>query len=108
MTDMNDSNDMNEQQSGNVFVPICLLAVAMVVWSGFQASQLYQERSSLATLRSNQETTFRNAEKMRAQLEALASGTQKLATAGNRNAQSVVSALQQRGITINPEANKPQ
>ncbi|MEF8754508.1 MAG: hypothetical protein V5B60_11310 [Accumulibacter sp.] len=99
---------MNEQQSGNVFVPICLLAVAMVVWSGFQASQLYQERSSLANLRSNQETTFRNAEKMRAQLEALASGTQKLATAGNRNAQAVVSALQQRGITINPEAQKTQ
>ncbi len=99
---------INEQHSGNVFAPICLLAVAIVVWSGFQATQLYQERSSLASLRSNQETTFRNAEKMRAQLEALASGTQKLATAGNRNAQAVVSALQQRGVTINPEAKKSQ
>jgi 7-keto-8-aminopelargonate synthetase-like enzyme len=101
-------DEMSARRSANVFVPICLLAVAMVVWSGFQASQLYQERSNLATLRSNQETTFRNAEKMRAQLEALASGTQKLATAGNRNAQAVVGALQQRGITINPEAKKPQ
>ncbi|EXI75743.1 MAG TPA: hypothetical protein DIT03_07575 [Candidatus Accumulibacter sp.] len=99
---------MDEQQPGNVFLPICLLAVAMVIWSGFQASQLYQERNSLASLRSNQEATFRNAEKMRAQLEALASGTQKLATAGNRNAQAMVGALQQRGITINPEAKKPQ
>ena len=70
--------------------------------------RLYQERASLASLRSNQETTLKNAEKMRSQLDALAAGTQKLASAGDKNAQCVVNALQQRGITINPDAKKPQ
>lgn len=85
-----------------------LIALAVVVWSGFQASQLYQERATLASLRTNQETTYQNAQKMRTQLDALAAGTQTLANAGNKNAQTVVNALAQRGITINPEVKKPQ
>lgn len=99
---------MDEQKPNSFFLPVLLLALAAVVWSGFQASQLYQERASLASLHSNQETTLKNAEKMRSQLDALAAGTQKLASAGNKNAQAVVNALQQRGITINAEAKKPQ
>ncbi|MBE2260942.1 MAG: hypothetical protein IAE88_18955 [Rhodobacteraceae bacterium] len=97
---------MNEhpQQQARLFLPVLLIALALVVWFGFQASQLNQERSQLANLRVNQETTYQNAQKMRAQLESLAAGTQKLASAGNRNAQTVVGALQQRGITINAEA----
>lgn len=85
-----------------------LIVLAVVVWSGFQASQLYQERATLASLRTNQETTYQNAQKMRTQLDALAAGTQTLANAGNKNAQAVVNALAQRGITINAEVKKPQ
>lgn len=96
---------MNEQN--NPFLPMLLIVLAIVVWSGFQASQLYQERATLANLRTNQETTHQNAQKMRAQLDALAAGTQTLANAGNKNAQAVVNALAQRGITINPEVKKP-
>jgi uncharacterized protein HemX len=97
---------MNEhpQQHTNLFLPVLLIALALVVWFGFQANQLNQERSQLANLRINQETTYQNAQKMRAQLDSLAAGTQKLASAGNKNAQALVSALQQRGITINAEA----
>lgn len=99
---------MSDQNQSNAFLPILLIALAAVTWSGFQASQLLQERTNLTNLRTNQETTFANARKMRGQLDTLAAGTQKLASAGNKNAQTVVSALQQRGITINPEAKKPQ
>ncbi|MBK7325011.1 MAG: hypothetical protein IPI89_02405 [Propionivibrio sp.] len=99
---------MSDQNQNNAFLPILLIASAAVIWSGFQASQLFQERTNLANLRTNQETTFANARKMRSQLDTLAAGTQKLASAGNKNAQTVVSALQQRGITINPEKIKPQ
>ena len=97
-------NDMTEQKPANLFVPVLLIALALVVWFGFQASQLYAERAQLAGLRSTQEATYQNAQKMRAQLDSLAAGTQKLASAGNKNAQAVVNALNQRGITIKPDA----
>lgn len=97
---------MSEEKQNSPFVPLLLLAIAVLVWFGFQTIQLVQERSALATLNGSQEATYRNAQKMRGQLDALAAGTQKLANAGNRNAQSVVGALQQRGITINPDAPK--
>ncbi len=100
--------DMNEQKQDSLFLPVLLIALAVVIWSTFQASQLFEERASLAKLRTSQDVTYQNAQKMRAQLDALAAGTQKLASTGNKNAQTVVSALQQRGITINPEAKKPQ
>ena len=97
---------MSEQKSASLFAPVLLLALALVVWFAFQASQLYHERSQLAKLRGNQDVTYQNAQKMRNQLDSLAAGTQKLASAGNKNAQVLVNALQQRGITINPEAPK--
>jgi cell division protein FtsL len=99
---------MNEQKQDRLFLPVLLLALAVVIWSTFQATQLFEERGNLEKLRSSQDATYQNAQKMRAQLDALATGTQKLASAGNKNAQAVVNALQQRGITINPEAKKPQ
>ena len=99
---------MNEPQQTNFFLPVLLIALALVVWFGFQARQLNQERAQLASLRSNKDSTYTNAQKMRAQLDSLAAGTQKLASAGNKNAQTVVNALQQRGITINAEAKPAQ
>lgn len=43
---------------------------------------------------------------MRAQLDAIAAGTARLAQQGNVNAAQVVNALRARGITINPDAQK--
>ncbi len=97
---------MDEQKPPSFFVPVLLIALALVVWFGFQASHLYQERGQLANLRDTQEATYQNAQKMRAQLDSLAAGTQKLASAGNKNAQVVVNALQQRGVTINAEEKR--
>lgn len=99
---------MNEEKQSRFFLPLLLLAVAVVIWFAFQASQLYQERANLAGLHSSQEATYQNAQKMRGQLDSLAAGTQKLANTGNRNAKAVVNALQQRGITIKPDAAKAQ
>lgn len=99
---------MSEPNRSSVFIPVLLIALAVVVWSGFQSIQLFQERSNLANLRTSQDAMFQNARKMRDQLDALAAGTQKLANSGNKNAQAVVNALAQRGITINPEEKKPQ
>jgi len=92
----------------NSFLPILITLIALILWFGFQTYHLAQERKNLSVLAANQETMHRNAQKMRAQLDGLASGTSKLAQQGNPNAQQIVTALASRGITINSsEAPKP-
>jgi regulatory protein YycI of two-component signal transduction system YycFG len=87
-----------------LFVPLFLILVTLVLWFGFQTYQLVKERGNLKTLQTNQETMFNNAQKMRAQLDAIAAGTARLAQQGNANAAQVVNALKAKGITINPNA----
>ena len=88
----------------NPFLPMLVTLITLTVWFGFQTYQLLQERKNLSVLAANQEPMVKNSQKMRAQLDALASGTSRLAQRGNPNAQQIVSALAQRGITINPNA----
>ena len=83
------------------FLPILIALIALSIWFGFQTYQLIRERNSLSVVAVNQETQYKNSQKMRAQLDSLASGAAKLAQQGNSNAQQIVSALAQRGITIN-------
>ncbi|HYP68296.1 MAG TPA: hypothetical protein VEP67_08580 [Thiobacillaceae bacterium] len=88
----------------SLFLPLLLILTTLVLWFGFQTYQLVKERSNLKTLQVNQETMFTNAQKMRAQLDAIAAGTARLAQQGNANAAQVVNALKARGISINPNA----
>ena len=47
---------------------------------------------------------MQNAVKLRAQLDGIAGDTQRLADAGNANAQAIVNELRRRGVTINPDS----
>ncbi len=89
------------------FAPLLLGLITLVLWYGFQTTQLLKERENLTTLRTNQTTIYNNAQKMRAQLDTLAAETAKLAQAGNPNAAQIVNALKQQGITIDPNKAKP-
>ena len=89
------------------FAPVLLGLVTLVLWFGFQTAQLLKERENLTTLRGNQTTIYGNAQKMRAQLDALAAQTARLAQAGNANAAQIVNALKARGITIDPSKASP-
>ena len=88
----------------SLFVPLFLILVTLVLWFGFQTYQLVKERGNLKTLQANQEKMLNNAQKMRAQLDAIAAGTARLAQQGNANAAQVVNALKAKGISINPKA----
>jgi hypothetical protein len=90
------------QTRHGVFLPLLLGLITLVLWFGFQTLQLAKERENLATLSANQAALYGNAQKMRAQLDAIAAETAKLAQAGNANAALIVDALKQRGITIDP------
>lgn len=94
---------MNEANK-SPFIPLLILGLAVVIWFGFQAAELYQERGRLLAARAAQEETLVKAQKMRGQLDVIAAGAQKLADQGNPGAISVINALRARGITINPAA----
>lgn len=83
------------------FYPILILMAAILVWGGFQFSNMYKVRSQLKQQYTAQEPIMNNAEKMRAQLDGMALDIAKLAQGGNSNAQIIVSELNKRGITIN-------
>jgi hypothetical protein len=88
----------------NLFVPLALIFAAMLFWFAFQAIQFVRERSALATGFEQQEKVIQEANKLRQSLDAIAAATQKLADAGNANAQLLVDELRKRGVTINPAA----
>ena len=88
------------------FAPLLIGLLTLALWFGFQTTQLLKERESLATLRTNQTTIYGNAQKMRAQLDAIAAEVAKLAQAGNPNATQLVNALKAKGITIDPNKVK--
>jgi hypothetical protein len=87
------------------FVPLLILLVALLAWTGFQTVQLHGESGSLAALRASQEAQFQQAQKVRQTLDQLATQTQQLADAGNPNARIVVDELRKRGVTINRPAD---
>jgi hypothetical protein len=86
------------------FVPLLLLVTGLLIWAIAQMLQLTSERSTLQTLLTNQAQPYAASQKLRTQLDAIASGTQRLADGGNANARLVVEELRKRGITINPQA----
>ena len=81
-----------------------LLATAMLVWLGFQTFQLARERSTLGTIKVNQETTIAQAQRVRGQLDSIARRTLELAQQGNAGAAAIVEQLARRGVAINPSA----
>jgi type II secretory pathway component PulL len=92
--------------SGGVFLPFLLVVIALLVWFGFQTTQLIAERHQVDALRANQAPVYQNAMRMRRQLDVLAAGTQRLSDAGNANARAITDGLRQRGVTINPTATE--
>jgi hypothetical protein len=94
---------MNDTTS-TASLPLLLVIAGLVIWSAFQTTQLVNERQALKAVHANQEQVVANAKKMRAQLDALAAGTKRLADQGNPNAQLIVQQLAKNGISINPAA----
>lgn len=95
------------QRGETAFAPLLILMLALATWTGFQTYQLLREKQALAALRTNQEPTIQQAQKVRQTLDQLATETQKLADAGNPNARLVVEELRKRGVTINRPAQAP-
>jgi hypothetical protein len=90
------------EQRQSPFVPVLLVAVAFVTWTGFQTVELARESEALSAAHLAQAPQVAEAEKLRASLDSVASETRKLADAGNADAKLIVDELKKRGITITP------
>ena len=98
------SSSRSPRQEASPFLPLLLLAAALVVWFGFQTYQLASESHQLTLLHAGQEAQIEAAGKVRASLDTVAAATARLADGGNVNARILVAELRRRGITINPAA----
>ncbi|MEO5772476.1 MAG: hypothetical protein ABIQ29_10455 [Burkholderiaceae bacterium] len=98
------TSDTSLQKRYSPFVPMLLIALAIVVWLAFQSLQLVLEQRQLTLAQANQESQYQAATKLRAALDGVATATAKLATEGNANARVVVEELRKRGVTIRPNA----
>ncbi len=92
----------------SAFSPLLLLALALIAWLGFQCMQQVGERQQLAAMQGSLDAQEAAAKKVRASLDAVATATAKLATAGNANAVFVVEELRKRGVTINADSGAPK
>ena len=90
-----------------LFAPMLLLALAVVGWFGFQTYELARERAQLGAVYAAQQAQVDAAARVRANLDALAASTQRLANGGDGNARAVVDALRARGVNINPNPVVP-
>lgn len=86
----------------SAFVPILILALAILGWFSFQSLVLTRERDALQTTMASQETQVQNAQKLVDSLEALMRGTQQLSDAGNPSARLIVDELKKRNISYTP------
>jgi hypothetical protein len=90
----------NVRAGRSPFVPLLLVALALVGALAFQAVQLARDRQQLSIAQANLQPQEQAAKKVRASLDALATATAKLAADGNVNAGAIVEELRRRGITI--------
>lgn len=90
------------QERRSPWLAVTLVTVAIVAWFAFQTYQLVRERSALESLKVAQEPTIAQAQKLRAQLDAISTKTLELAQQGNPGAALIVEQLARRGVTIKP------
>ena len=101
-------DSQSEEGGRSYFIPLLLIAIALVIWTGFQTTQLLRERKYLKAVLNDQSPTVEQSQKLRAQLDSIAKGTLQLANQGNSNAKTIVEELRKRGVTINPSNPPPK
>jgi len=78
-----------------------MTAAALCVVLGSNVAQLRTAHAALETVVAEQRVALAKAARVETQLDALAKGTQRLASAGNPGAAKIVAILQANGVRIN-------
>ena len=98
----NTFGDHNASTPTSAFAPVLILGLVMLVWFGFQATQLRVERDAMVTAIASHDKQVQDSKKLRDSLDAVARGTAQLAEGGNPNAKLIVDELKKHGVTISP------
>jgi hypothetical protein len=85
-------------------LPLGLTLVALLIWFGFQTTQVIVERSNLGALQANLDGAMQESQKLQSQLHSLITKTAELADQGNAAAKAVVEELEKKGIPIKAAA----
>ena len=88
------------QQAGELPLPVVFVVVSLFVLMAFETGQAIHARSALEELRHSQQATVQEADKLRQQLQTLASKTAELAAAGDSGAKTVVDQMKRQHITL--------
>lgn len=83
-------------------IPFLVLALAFFIWTAFQTTALYAQRTSLATVRANQDQPLAELAKLQGAVEGLAGDTAKLAESGNATAKGIIEGFAKQGIKFSP------
>lgn len=87
---------------------VLLIAITLLLMTGFQMRQIINERSALSAQYDAQEEPLGKIKQITAQFESLAVGTARLAGDGNESAKKIMAGLNQIGINVNPNATEGQ
>ena len=98
---------MDDERSGVSTVAVTLLTLALLIALAYNTFYLARERRTLQTVRENQQTPLRQAERTRAQFDSIARRTLQLAQQGNAGAAIIADNIARRGITISPAPATP-
>ena len=79
---------------------VMILAAGLLLLAGLQGLALLHERHILLTSHAGQESAIQQANQMRAQLQAVATKTARLAADGDDNAKSIIDDLRRQGINV--------
>lgn len=90
---------MNNKLSG---YGVLMGLVALCILLGTNLAQLVSAHGALQDVIQHQKDSDAQIAKIDAQLDALASSTQRLASGGNANAAKIISTLAENGIRIKP------
>ena len=100
---MTDTANQPPEEGYSPFLPVLVLALALLATLGFQSAILIQERANLERTQENQQEPLEQAQKTRSQMQNILGKTAKLAREGNTNAEAIIEELERRGLKVNVE-----
>lgn len=104
LTEERASRDAGAVHGRRLSLALALTIVSLLIWFGFQTTQVVIERNNLGALKANMDGAMQDSQKLQTQLHSLISKTAELASQGNAAAKAVVDELEKKGIPIKAAA----
>jgi len=83
-----------------LLLPVTLVAFVIFMMVAFQFTQILQDRGAMQQAKAQQQKPLEDAQRIDAQLNALAVGTLKLSQKGDKNAKAIIDRMKKLGITV--------